>query len=275
MAIPIAPHAHSAKLCGRTSNWPGATQEWVWGDARNGVLRYMEWACGTVCSLVSNQWEGLPHAHSCIAPCPFHVAPQSFVEWARDTIAITPSQSKLSRFSLHLLFSLFYEENPCYTFEMHYSCTWPIPRKTPEVPHPDYILVDVIQLFILCFWLATRVQLSWFHDWAVLMSQSTERQMWTTGLSISCVLHSRLCWLPSSCESSIWIPIELTIVLQRARTELDWEFASLYFVANDWLTWLWLVSPNKEKDRKKENSSQQMQPELCHTRIPQNWAASK
>jgi hypothetical protein len=48
----------------------------------------------------------------------------------------------------------------------------------------------------------------------------------TTGLS-SCVLYSRLCWLPSSCESSIGIPIEFAIVLQRARTELG---ASLYSV---------------------------------------------
>ncbi len=54
--------------------------------------------------------------------------------------------------------------------------------------------------------------------------------MRTTGLS-SCVLYSLLCWLPSSCESSIGIPIEFAIWLWRARTELDWEFASLYSVA--------------------------------------------
>jgi hypothetical protein len=61
-------------------------------------------------------------------------------------------------------------------------------------------------------------------------TQSTERHMRTTSLS-SCVLYSWLCWLPSSCESSIGIPIVLAIVLLRVRTELDWEFASLYSVA--------------------------------------------
>ncbi len=60
-----------------------------------------------------------------------------------------------------------------------------------------------------------------------MVSQSTERQIWTTGLS-SCVLYSRLCWLPSSCEYSIGIPIEFAIVLRRVRTKLDWEFATLY-----------------------------------------------
>jgi hypothetical protein len=60
-------------------------------------------------------------------------------------------------------------------------------------------------------------------------SQSTERQMRTTGLS-SCVLYSRLCWLPSSCEFSIGVPIEFSILLRRARTKLDWEFTTLYSV---------------------------------------------
>jgi hypothetical protein len=41
------------------------------------LWRYMEWACGTACLLVSNsQWENLPHAHSCSASHPFPVAPQ-------------------------------------------------------------------------------------------------------------------------------------------------------------------------------------------------------
>jgi hypothetical protein len=52
---------------------------------------------------------------------------------------------------------------------------------------------------------------------AMLQPQSTERQMRTTGLS-SYVLYSFLCWPPSSCESSIGIPIEFSIVLRRART---------------------------------------------------------
>ncbi len=61
-------------------------------------------------------------------------------------------------------------------------------------------------------------------------SQSTERQMQTTGLSSS-VLYSQLCWLSSSCESYIEIPIEFPIILpRRARTKLDWEFATLYSV---------------------------------------------
>ncbi len=65
---------------------------------------------------------------------------------------------------------------------------------------------------------------------SVLYPQSTEGQMQTTGLSSS-VLYSRLCWLPSSCESYIWIPIEFPILLQMARTKLDLEFATLYSVA--------------------------------------------
>jgi hypothetical protein len=64
-----------------------------------------------------------------------------------------------------------------------------------------------------------------------LTPQSTERQMLTTGLS-SYVLYSCLCWLPSSCESSIGIPIEFSIFLRRARTKLDWEFATLYSVVD-------------------------------------------
>ncbi len=53
--------------------------------------------------------------------------------------------------------------------------------------------------------------------------------MQITGLS-SCVLYSRLCWLPSSCKSSIGFLIEFTILLQRARAKLDLEFATLYSV---------------------------------------------
>ncbi len=45
-------------------------------------------------------------------------------------------------------------------------------------------------------------------------------------------IYSVWCWLPSSCESSIGIPIEFAIVLQRARTKLNWEFASLYSVTS-------------------------------------------
>ncbi len=55
--------------------------------------------------------------------------------------------------------------------------------------------------------------------------------MRTTDLS-SCVLYNRLCWLPSSRESSTGIPIEFPIVLRRARAELDLEFASLYSVVH-------------------------------------------
>jgi hypothetical protein len=43
-----------------------------------------------------------------LATRPFHVAPQSFVEWACDAIAIAPSQRKLARFSFYLLFSIDY-----------------------------------------------------------------------------------------------------------------------------------------------------------------------
>ncbi len=70
-----------------------------------GVLRYMEWACGAACSLVFNQWEmSSPHAHSCSASCPLHVAPQSFAEWVCGAIVIAPSQWKLARFSFYLFF---------------------------------------------------------------------------------------------------------------------------------------------------------------------------
>ncbi len=58
---------------------------------------------------------------------------------------------------------------------------------------------------------------SWYN---ALIDYTAERQMRTTGLS-SCVLYSRLCWLPSLCESSIGIPIEFAILLQRARKKLD------------------------------------------------------
>ncbi len=79
---------------------------------RNGrAARYMEWGCGhcgLACLLVSNQLESLPHAHSCSAPRPFHVAPQSFAEWACGAIVIAPSQSKLARCSFYLLNSFFY-----------------------------------------------------------------------------------------------------------------------------------------------------------------------
>ncbi len=56
-----------------------------------------------------------------------------------------------------------------------------------------------------------------------------ERQMRTTGL-FSCVLFSR-CYVGClfSRKSTIGIPIEFAILLQRARTELDWEFASLLY----------------------------------------------
>ena len=69
------------------------------------------------------------------------------------------------------------------------------------------------------------------HEGCGCIPQSTERQMRTTGLS-SYVLYSCLCWSPSSCESSIGIPIEISILLRRARTKLDWEFATLYSVAS-------------------------------------------
>ncbi len=77
--------------------------------------------------------------------------------------------------------------------------------------------------------------------------------MRTSGLS-SCVLCSRLCWLSSSCESSIGIPIEFAILLWRARTKLDWEFATLYsvdvsvfridsFQSSHWLCYLQVLQP--------------------------------
>ncbi len=66
-----------------------------------------------------------------------------------------------------------------------------------------------------------------FLVYCSLHHRVAERQMRTTGLS-SCILYSRLCWLPSSCKSSIGIPLEFAILLQRARTKLDWEFATLY-----------------------------------------------
>jgi hypothetical protein len=65
-----------------------------------------------------------------------------------------------------------------------------------------------------------------------------ERQMRTTGLS-SWVLYSRLCWLPSSCESSIGNPIAFPILLRRARTKLDWEFATRYSVVCPDGLWTW------------------------------------
>jgi hypothetical protein len=86
-----------------------------------------------------------------------------------------------------------------------------------------------------------RARAEIYLEFATLYSapQSTERQMQTTGLS-SCALYGRLCCLPSSCESSIGNPIEFAIVLRRARTELDWEFASLYSVTlrTQGTTWL-------------------------------------
>jgi hypothetical protein len=65
----------------------------------------------------------------------------------------------------------------------------------------------------------------------------------------SFVLYSRLCWLLFSCESSVGIPIEFAIVVQRARTELEWENASLYSVVNTHQ----VATVRKKKKKKKKN----------------------
>jgi hypothetical protein len=51
---------------------------------------------------------------------------------------------------------------------------------------------------------------------------------------LACPVASSIASYADCCLTSIGNPVEVAILLQRARTKLDWEFASLYSVAFQW-----------------------------------------